>query len=401
MNTVIQKANRFGRVTIFLLLALGSFSAWGAGSEPISATDGSTVLQNDQTDRAHPAYHDFALLIAGLSQPESPLAANENNPAWVKHAKFIDQSWESFATGRLARMREWASQELSSATSTTVFYPFSGPDFINVFTLFPHAKTYLMVALEPVGEIPDFSGLDGKNFFARLQRSLYDLLYLDFFITAKMATCLGKDELKGVLPVLLFFLAREQARVLDVQYWVMTPDGSIEELPAAGPGNRPGGIPGVRIVFESPGSAGNQTLYYFQLNLRNDSLERNQPFVSFLKSFGPMTTFTKAASYLMFKPHFSAIRQFILDRSQDVLQDDSAIPLKHFDPSVWNLRFYGTCANPIPRFRNCYQADMADIYKKGQDIQPLPFGIGYHHRVHTSNLMFASKKVKELAGDSN
>ncbi|MDO9070136.1 MAG: hypothetical protein Q7V36_01280, partial [Deltaproteobacteria bacterium] len=83
------------------------------------------------------------------------------------------------------------------------------------------------------------------------------------------------------------------------------------------------------------------------------------------------------------------------------LQGDSAIPLKYFDPSGWDLRFYGAYAGPIPLFRNCYQADMADIYRRGRDIRPLPFGIDYRHRVNTSNLMFASKKVKLLAGAPN
>ena len=156
----------------------------------------------------------------------------------------------------------------------------------------------------------------------------------------------------------------------------------------------------MRIVFTSPGSTENQTLYYFQFNLGNDSLARNQQFVSFLKSFGPVTTFTKAASYLMFKPYFSAIRQFILDQSLYVLQGDSGIPLRYFDPAVWNLRFYGTYTGPIALFSNCYQPDMATIYC-GEEVQPLPFGFDYRHRVRTSNLMFAAKKAKVLAGDPN
>ena len=114
-----------------------------------------------------------------------------------------------------------------------------------------------------------------------------------------------------------------------------------------------------------------------------------------------MTTFTKAASYLMFKPYFSAIRQFILDQSLYVLQGDSGIPLRYFDPAVWDLRFYGTYSCPIALFSNCYQADMAARYRRGQDIQPLPFGIDYRHRARTSNLMLASKKEKVLAGDPN
>jgi len=397
----MRKTNLFGTATLVLILALGSVPAFGAASESVCTPEGCAVAKSDQTAKRLPAYNDYARFIAGLSNPEGTLAAYEDKPAWVRHAKFFDQNWERFTRGRLAPMREWAAKELGSATAATVFYPFSGPDFVNVFALFPHAKTYLLIALEPVGEMPDFAAGNEQNFFPSLQRSLYDLLQLDFFKTNQMRSSIGKSELKGTLPVLMFFLAREQARVLDVQYWVMKPDGTIAESPALGPGDRPTGIPGVRIVFASPGSAENQTLYYFQFNLRNDSLERNQHFVSFLKSFGPMTSFTKAASYLMYKPHFSAVRQFILDQSLYVLQGDSGIPLRYFDPAGWDLRFYGTYAGPIALFSNCYQADMANRYRRGQDIQPLPFGIDYRHRARTSNLMFASKKVKLLAGAPN
>jgi hypothetical protein len=396
----MRKTNLLGTATMLLLLVLGSVPAFGAASESVCTPEGCAVPKIGQTDKRLPAYDDYARFIAGLSNPEGALAAYEDKPAWVRHAKFFDHNWERFTRGRLAPMREWAAKELGSGTTATVFYPFSGPDFVNVFNLFPHAKTYLLIALEPVGEMPDFAAGKGQNFFASLQRSLYDLLHLDFFITNKMKSSIGKSELKGTLPVLMFFLAREQARVLDVQHWVMKPDGTIAESPALSPGDRPTGIPGVRIVFTSPGSAENQTLYYFQFNLGNDSFGRNQHFVSFLKSFGPMTSFTKAASYLMYKPHFSAIREFILDQSLYVLQGDSGIPLRYFDPTGWDLRFYGTYAGPIALFSNCYQADMANIYRRG-DIQPLPFGIDYRHRARTSNLMFASKKVKLQASAPN
>jgi hypothetical protein len=397
----MRKANLFGLATIVLLLVLGSVPAFGAGSDLICTPEGCTVPKRAQPDKDLPAYNDYALFIAGLSNPESPLTPCQKWPAWVRHAKFFDRSWESFTRTRLAPMRQWASQELGSASAATVFYPFSGPDFANAFALFPHAKTYLLIALEPVGVIPDFSDPQEQKFFASLQRSLYDLLQLDFFKTNQMKSHLGKSELKGALPVLMFFLAREQARVLEVQYWRMEPDGTIAESPAVGAKPSSTGIPGVRIVFTSPGSTETQTLYYFKFDLGNNSFGRNQQFVTFLKSFGPVTTFTKAASYLMFKPYFSGIRQFILDQSLCVLQGDSGIPLRYFNPAVWDLRFYGTYSSPIALFSNCYQADMATKYKERQDIQLLPFGFDYRHRVRTSNLMFAVKKAAVLAGGLN
>ncbi len=391
----IRQVKRWIGFLMVLVLAQGGVPSWAADS----GTGGGAGLADEAAGQGNPVYNDYARYIAGLSNPEGSLAAEEGKPAWVNYAKAIQRSWQSFDK-RLARMREWRSRELNGAAQATIFYPFSGPDFINISTLFPQAKTYLMIALEPVGELPDFSAQNGMNFFGRLQCSLYELLNLDFFITKKMASCLKVQELKGVLPVLLFFLARDQARVLDVRYWVMKPDGSTEEAPALERRRAGDGIPGVRIVFQSPGSTENQTLYYFCFNLGNDSFAKNQHFVSFLKGFGPMTTFAKAASYLMFRPGFSDIRGFILDQSLNVLQADSAIPLKYFDPAVWNFKFYGTYRGPIALFKNRNQPDLAEVYKKGQDVYPLPFGIDYQHRLHTSNLMFASKKVKLASEDA-
>ena len=252
----MRKTNLFGTATMLLLLALGSVPAFGADSGAICTPEGCAVPKSGQTDKCLPAYNDYALFIAGLSNPKSTLAAYEDKPAWVRHAKFIDHNWERFTRGRLAPMRQWAAKELSSATAATVFYPFSGPDFVNVFALFPHAKTYLLIALEPVGEMPDFAAGNEQNFFPCLQRSLYDLLQLDFFKTNQMRSCIGKGELKGTLPVLMFFLAREQARVLDVQYWVMKPDGTITESQAACPGDRPSRHSGGADRLHQPGIDG-------------------------------------------------------------------------------------------------------------------------------------------------
>lgn len=401
MHAVIRKLPFYRLFTIILLLALVSVPAFGADAESDSGENTKTGQPSEPVAAQNPAYNDSALFIAGLSNRQGALAAFENKPAWIKYARFINRTWERFDKKHLAPMREWAGKELGSANPATVFYPFSGPDFVNMYTLFPHAKTYLMIALEPVGEIPDFSAAAENHFFANLERSLYDLLQLNFFITEKLQNSLGVAELKGILPVLLFFLAREKTQVLDVRYWVMKPDGTIEESPATGP--RKLGrddVAGVRIDFTRVGSEDKQTLYYFRFNLRDDSLQCHEKFVAFLKGFGPLTTFAKAASYLMHKPRYAGIRQLILDQSHHVLEGDSAIPVKYFDRTAWNLRFFGTYTSPIKFFKSFQQKDLAEIYKGGANVFPLPFGIDYCHRLNTSNLMFASKKVELASGDS-
>jgi hypothetical protein len=175
----------------------------------------------------------------------------------------------------------------------------------------------------------------------------------------------------------------------------MEPNGTIEQVPALDRGKPgpPGAVPGVRIVFESADFPNQpQTLYYLRLNLYNSTFGRNVNLISFLKSFGPLITFMKSASYVMFDPHVSFARQFVLDQSRYILQEDSGIPFKYFDPSVWTLQFYGAYTPPISMFRNDYQAELAGVYATGSGVKPLPFGIGYHYKVNTANLLFATKK---------
>jgi len=390
----MRKSKVVRLLTPILLIILSSIPAVGDSSKSDSRTETETTLKSAPVVAGTPTYHDCARFIAGMSNQQGSLRLYEDTPTWTRYARFINQIWERFDEQHLAPMRKWAGQELGAAKTAAVFYPFSGPDFVNLYTLFPHAKTYLMIGLEPVGEVPDFATTDNDRFFAGMTRSLYDLLQLNFFITDKLNHSLSEAKLKGILPILLFFLAREKAQVLDVRYWIMKLDGTIEESLTTCPRVSGGGeLAGVRLEFAGASAEDRQTLYYFQVNLRNNFLSRQDKFISFLKGFGPFTTFAKAASYLMHRPGFSDVRQLILEQSWFVLESDSAIPVRYFERTAWNLKFYGTYTSPIGRFTRFRQQDLAEIYQQGDEVYPLPFGIDYRHRINTSNLLFAAKKV--------
>ena len=260
-------------------------------------------------------------------------------------------------------------------------------------------------AFAKAGRIPDFPAMskpDLEAFFAGLQRVNKDLLDLDYFITNNVETALQEKGMQGVLPLLLLFMAREKVRVIDVQHWFMNPNTSIEEMPALErvTSDR-GSIPGVRIVFQREGQKQTQTLYYFCFNLMRGSFDQDNKFVSFLKSFGPFVTFEKASQYMMFDPDFAAIRQFILDHSMHILQTDSGIPIKYFDPSIWNLKLFGAYQKPLEAFSHRYQMDLDELYKKTKNRSPISFGIGYHHQPGTANLLLATRKGSLPSGDPN
>ena len=137
---------------------------------------------------------------------------------------------------------------------------------------------------------------DGQfsSYFQSMKNSLHDLLNINYFMSAHMDAELEGTEIRGVLPVLLFMLARNNAQVLDVRYRIMGLDGRVREFPALGTTVREfpalgttdvdlNNIQGIRITFNAAGSEENhpQTLYYFRLNLYNQAFDRNQYFLSF------------------------------------------------------------------------------------------------------------------------
>ena len=394
-------------LAVFLLFTLSLFVSWSRAGDGAPGIQTSNDSQKERADRPTHPYHDYALFIAGISNPKGSLAALESSPAWGRFAKSFNASWKGLDVRQLTPMKQWAARELSALQSAryTVFYPFSGADFANMYNLFPNAGTYVMISLERVGRIPDFpvmSKPDLEAFFSGLQHANKDLLDLDYFITRNLEAALQEEGMKGVLPLLLLFMAREKVRVINVQHWFMNPNTSIEEMPALGlvTSDR-GSIPGVRIVFQREGQEQTQTLYYFLFNLARGSFDPDDKFVSFLKSFVPLVTFEKASSYHMFDPDFDSIREFILDHSMHILQTDSGIPMKYFDPSIWNLTLFGTYQNPLPAFKDRYQKDLAEFYQRTKNIRPISFGVGYHHLPGTANLLLATRKETLLSGESN
>ncbi len=361
-------------------------------------------------------YDQYARFIAGIPV-QGALAELQSRPTWVEYSKFIDQSWKNLDKRLLVPERRWAEKELGDAASTegTVFYPFSGPDFVGVNTFFPDARTYVLLALEPLGQVPKFGSMnDGqfKSFFQSMKSSLHDLLNINYFISAHMDADIEKTEVKGVLPVLLFMMARSDAKVLDVRYWTMGLDGRVREFPAFGTTVREfpalaatemdvNNINGIRIEFESADSLDNkpQTLYYIRLNVYDQHFDRNRFFLSFLRGLAPFTTFMKSASYVMFAPKVSAARQFVLDNSRYIVQEDSGIPLKYFEPSLWNLHFHGRYVKPISTFNQNHQEALASIYRSNKKIKPLPFGFGYYFKAGESNLMFGEKRSMDRGKD--
>lgn len=327
---------------------------------------------------------DAARYLAGM--PSRADSALRPDPAWQQHAKLFDAAWQKLERGQLSKIRAWSAEHIKAQRSP-LLYMFSGPDFLYADAFFPDAPVYVLVGLEAVGRVPE-SGERLRLSLPRLRSSLNASLNLTFFITRQMREQLTEGELTGTLPILYVFIARAGKTIREVELVGLDKDGNL--VPAERDARRAAPItPGVKIVF-ARADGPPQTLYYFRADLSDSGL-KSSGFLKFSEQLGRSNSLLKSASYLLHQQHFSRIRQFLLERSKLIVQDDSGIPVLAFKPDEWRLKPFGTYQGPIGTFAEKYQTSLRQLYQRGLP-QRLEFGIGYRWRANESNLLLAIRR---------
>ena len=305
------------------------------------------------------------------------------------------RAWTNVESTQLAKVRAWGEQTIKE-TQPTLFYMFSGPDFLYANAIFPKATTYVMAGLEVPGDIPDIAKLPRASIpyeLDGLRGSLNSVLTYSFFITNEMRRRLYGRRLTGTLPVLFVFLARSGKHIDSVTFVSLDKDGTLRSGGAAEPAHGKSGgdaaAAGVKITFSGDNNQP-QTLYYFATDLSDQGTEHSG-FLKFCEGLGAGDSLLKSASYLPHSEGFSRVRSFLLDNSASIVQDDTGVPLRKFDLKKWDVQTFGNYVKPIPLFRVNYQPDLQNLFVK-QHPQPLRFSFGYQWRVGNSMVLVATKK---------
>ncbi len=332
-----------------------------------------------------------AQLIAGVSNAAyAGSMTDEQRAAWTDYSKTAASDWNRLKRRYVDRISAWRSKYLQKSPAVnSVFYPFSGPDATNPLAFFPDAGEYVLVGLEPAGCIPSKVEDFTPEYWPALREGWQTAASMGFFKTENMERDLAEGPASGVLPVLLFLIARAGNSVVDVTPVGITPTGVlIESNDKAATETR-----GLTIHFKDPRQR-LRTLRYFALNLQNRRLDRKPGTTKYLRTLPPGGTLVKSASYLMHKKYFSTIRSVILSRSSVVIEDDSGIPYHYFfEPPVWDVRLFGAYDQPIKLFETGVQDDLKAAYDARTGVEPLDFSIGYKWRPNESNLLLAIRRT--------
>ena len=336
--------------------------------------------------------NDVARFLAGMPVPEnSPLAPLTRDPAWQEHAAFFEKEFSKLNLRQLQKLHAWQETYVPELQQPipVVFYMFSGPDFLYVDQFFPKAAVYVLCGKESLGPPPDplrIANLSGA--LGNLENAMKSSLATTYFITKDMKIDLHEQNLNGVLPILYAFIARADKSITNVAYGSLNSSGAFEE---AGAGKKGGSVPGVRIKYTDNPSGDSQTLYYFTTDISDGGIKATPGFLKFCQRLGVGSSFLKSSSYLMFENGFATIRNFILEHSNRIVQDDSGIPVAYLDPNKWNLRLFGAYLGPIDLFKQHHQPRLQELFAQSNP-PPLEFGFGYRWNYKEANLIVAERK---------
>jgi hypothetical protein len=316
----------------------------------------------------------------------------------TEHGLSSEKLWRKMTT-KIPLIEQWRDQYLSPKHTGqgTLLYPLAGADLLHADIFFPEVDTIIMIGLEPIGKIPeslrDLSG-DNSRYFEHLRNSLNYVLNFSYFMTKSMSVDFT-GKIDGTLSAILHFAVRRNYLISNINHVYIQSDGRLS--------TEAGDLPkGNCFTFLKDGKP--KIVYYFALNLMDRPMtygRRNipgftetAPAFHYLNNAGFSYTYVKAGSYLLHNRSFSTIRNLILSKAQLVLQDDTGIPLKYYDPARWHRDIFGVYHRPIDEFSGYLQADMKSLYQSGRPL-PLPFGIGYLSRSGSSNLQLFLRKHGE------
>ncbi len=315
---------------------------------------------------------------------------------YKNYVKKINQSWTPTTAQNLKKIIDWQLKYFKQSLNdtSTLFYPFSGPDFLYAQAFFPKAKNYVLVGLESPGKLPNILNMNDESRIHYLTSLLKSLRYIDkagYFTTKQMLNDFTDSTLNGIIHLLLFYFSKTGYTITEISSVEINEFGKINNKKNFQVADiHPNGL---SIKFYRKSIENTKTLYYFPFDLSDDNLKDYPEFLLFLNRFGKKNTFIKSASYLLFQDEFRIIRTLILKQSKIILQDDSGIPFNILKKSGYGIRLFGNYTRTIKVFSNNYQADLQKELEKNK-IADLDFKIGYNSWQNETVLLLAEKGKK-------
>ena len=302
----------------------------------------------------------------------------------------------------------------------TIVYPFGGGDLSTLLVVYPDATEYTTLSLEGMGDPRPIMALGGpadKDAAARGRRLAGALARVRQLVTPSLGWAwnttiqLSIDSsetglgLPGILTLALIALEANGYEPLEVRFFELGARGAIDYLDqaevdawdaaAVRPAKRKathsvqeGAFNNIEIVFRRKGDPGapRKTFRHITGDLSDGGLAKRSAPLDHLAQKRDIAAMTKAASYLLWRPDFSKVRDYLLGSMKHMISDDTGIPPRYARPAGFATDVWGTYTGPFFAWaRGPVANEMVQLFRGNR--RPQPFRFGYYDAAKRPVLM--------------
>jgi hypothetical protein len=337
------------------------------------------------------------------------LPANLDPQIVDRHCQSLKARMERYRRGYLARARPFLAALRPLPLPDTVVYPFGGGDLLSALTTYPDARRITTLSLELSGDPRRITKIDNKQLDLSLDLVDRNVGWLLAANDSTSETLKGtqQGDLPGQLSYFLVALAVHGYEPVSLRYFHVEADGSLHYYSEAEVRAMGARIAAARngkwtspdfseafanseLVFRPVSGAGPLRIHrHLGANLRDDSLKKDGPILRYLQSQGRVVAMTKAASYCLWNPRFSRIRNYLLANMVFMISDDTGIPPEFARPAGFVQETYGSFQSAMC-FDDCPSDEYNDQFRDLWASQPqrkLGFRYGYVDSKRSYNLM--------------
>ena len=327
------------------------------------------------------------------------LPANIDPQIVDRHCQQLKPRMERYRRGYLARATPFLAALRPSNLPDTVVYPFGGGDLLAALTTYPHARRIITLSLELSGDPRRITNIDNTRLNQSLDvvdHNIGGLLKANDSTTETLMDT-QQGDLPGQLSYFLVALAVHGFEPVALRYFHVQPDGSLHYYSRAEVRAMETRLAGARhgkwtspdfseafanseLVFRPVHGDGPLRVHrHIGANLRDDSLRKDGPILRYLESQGRVAAMTKAASYCLWNPLFSRIRDYLLANMVFMISDGTGIPPQFARQAGFVQTTYGSFTKAMC-FDDCPDDAMNDQFRDlwaSQPLRKMDFRYGY------------------------
>lgn len=362
-----------------------------AASAPDAATPAAALEGYDFIDEARLLYR-----VAACASDDA-LPENLSEKVVASHCRWLDQRKEMYRERYVDRAAKFIAEILPDDLPNDVVYPFGGGDLISALVAFPDAEEITTISLELAGDprrIREIRRRDLGEALSGMTARFGGMLSVSNNTSENLSES-QNTPLPTQLSMFLIGLAVNGYEPVSLRFFRIEPGGKLHYYTKAEIEEMDGKLARRRkstwvapefspaftnseLRFRRRGEPGAPIHVHRHIaaNLSNDHLARNPELMAHLEAKGRITALTKAASYLLWRPDFSTIRQYLLDNMELMLSDSTGIPPRFARKAGFEQVTYGRFSGSLLRASEKHNEDFRKLWLE-QPRRKLTFRFGY------------------------